>query len=438
MENVDAVSKLTKPSSDSEAVEAKPQLAHTARQMFEARIAKYNDPNNLEWEWEDLAATRWERHAFSAFLDLQTAEKKVASLLATIDQRDAEIESLRAAPSTLFVMGTCCKCNRLTATMKTRVGLLCAKDLHDNFDWVTLTEQDLIDRLPAPLSEDEMKSTVGEEKSPRCFLVEHPLPSGGTWIEVFTQEENARGYANDRETELHVMATVTPLYTRVAQPVDSQPAERASEETIRSLERAIRPQAEALAALWYGDGKATPPRSEASYRAELVDRIAGLGVKIALAAATQPAWQPSLDTGLIPCRHCGEHGSWRMEYGPLPGGGSDPIFWRVECSYCGICTLNHGTKEAAKAVWNNYFPAPSAQPEIEQCSYCREWYSKPVSLHHSDEECDLNVSEHSADAAPCPVCKYHWNQEVYEGQPHNQNCPNFAPTQPVSVEQEEE
>jgi hypothetical protein len=36
--------------------------------------------------------------------------------------------------------------------------------------------------------------------------------------------------------------------------------------------------------------------------------------------------------------------------------------------------------------------------EQEQCSYCKEWYPKPVSLYHTDEECDLNVNERSADA----------------------------------------
>lgn len=36
--------------------------------------------------------------------------------------------------------------------------------------------------------------------------------------------------------------------------------------------------------------------------------------------------------------------------------------------------------------------------EEEQCGYCKEWYPKPVSLYHTDEECDLNVNEHSAEA----------------------------------------
>lgn len=35
----------------------------------------------------------------------------------------------------------------------------------------------------------------------------------------------------------------------------------------------------------------------------------------------------------------------------------------------------------------------------EQCAYCKEWYPKPVSYHHTDDECDLNVSERSADVA---------------------------------------
>jgi len=36
----------------------------------------------------------------------------------------------------------------------------------------------------------------------------------------------------------------------------------------------------------------------------------------------------------------------------------------------------------------------------EKCTYCQEWYPKPCELYHTDEECDLNVNEHSASAAP--------------------------------------
>ena len=43
----------------------RPQLVHTARQMFETRLAKYNDPHNLEWDFDDIT-DKWERHAFSA------------------------------------------------------------------------------------------------------------------------------------------------------------------------------------------------------------------------------------------------------------------------------------------------------------------------------------------------------------------------------------
>lgn len=72
-----------------DAVEAirKPQLVHTARQMFETRLAKYNDPHNLEWDMDDMT-DKWERHAFSAFMDLQATE-------AERDQLQAEVDALR-------------------------------------------------------------------------------------------------------------------------------------------------------------------------------------------------------------------------------------------------------------------------------------------------------------------------------------------------------
>jgi len=31
--------------------------------------------------------------------------------------------------------------------------------------------------------------------------------------------------------------------------------------------------------------------------------------------------------------------------------------------------------------------------EQEQCSYCNQWYPKPVSLHHSEAECSDNVDK---------------------------------------------
>jgi hypothetical protein len=63
--------------------EKKPQLVHTARQMFETRLAKYNDPHNLEWDFDDIT-DKWERHAWSAFLDLQSTEAERDALLSEV------------------------------------------------------------------------------------------------------------------------------------------------------------------------------------------------------------------------------------------------------------------------------------------------------------------------------------------------------------------
>lgn len=45
------------------------QLVHSAYEMFLSRIAKYNDPYNEEWDWDDVA-DKWARHAYAAFRDL--------------------------------------------------------------------------------------------------------------------------------------------------------------------------------------------------------------------------------------------------------------------------------------------------------------------------------------------------------------------------------
>lgn len=60
------------------------QLVHTARQMFETRWAKYNDPHNEEWDFDDVT-DKWERHAWSAYLDLVAVEKERDTLLSIID-----------------------------------------------------------------------------------------------------------------------------------------------------------------------------------------------------------------------------------------------------------------------------------------------------------------------------------------------------------------
>lgn len=73
------------------------QLVHTARQMFETRWAKYNDPHNEDWDFDEVI-DKWERHAWSAFLDLVAVEKERDALLSTIDtlqQQDALVDEVR-------------------------------------------------------------------------------------------------------------------------------------------------------------------------------------------------------------------------------------------------------------------------------------------------------------------------------------------------------
>jgi predicted peroxiredoxin len=71
----------------------KPQLAHTARQMFETRLAKYNDPRNLEWDFDDIT-DKWERHAWSAFLDLQATEAERDALLSEVAQLKRWVQNI--------------------------------------------------------------------------------------------------------------------------------------------------------------------------------------------------------------------------------------------------------------------------------------------------------------------------------------------------------
>lgn len=80
------------PSSERKAL----QVVFSARQMFLARIAKYDDPRNEEWDWDDVT-DKWERHAFAAFRDLLTAESDLHAALSIIDAQTADAESVRAA-----------------------------------------------------------------------------------------------------------------------------------------------------------------------------------------------------------------------------------------------------------------------------------------------------------------------------------------------------
>lgn len=57
----------------------RPNLVYEARKMLLARWAKYSDPKNLDWDWEDVT-NRWERHAINAVLDLERAERRIKEL----------------------------------------------------------------------------------------------------------------------------------------------------------------------------------------------------------------------------------------------------------------------------------------------------------------------------------------------------------------------
>ena len=84
---------------------SEPRLTHSARQMFETRWAKYNDPQNEEWVFDDdmAHANKWERHAWSSYLDLKAAEAEAAdqkakqkSLATAVDELKAEIRQREA------------------------------------------------------------------------------------------------------------------------------------------------------------------------------------------------------------------------------------------------------------------------------------------------------------------------------------------------------
>lgn len=85
-----------KTMSDDAAVEAaireRPQLTHSVRQMFETRLAKYNDPRNFEWDMDDVT-DKWQRHAYSAYLDLVAVEKERDAALNTCDSLRERLET---------------------------------------------------------------------------------------------------------------------------------------------------------------------------------------------------------------------------------------------------------------------------------------------------------------------------------------------------------
>lgn len=58
--------------------------------MFETRWAKYNDPKNLEWDFGDIR-DKWERHAWSAYLDLVATEQERDALLARVQELEVAL-----------------------------------------------------------------------------------------------------------------------------------------------------------------------------------------------------------------------------------------------------------------------------------------------------------------------------------------------------------
>jgi hypothetical protein len=67
--------------------------------MFETRWARYGDPRNLVWEFDvDMNhASKWERHAWSAYLDL----------VATESERDLLLERVRVLEGALRPIVSC-------------------------------------------------------------------------------------------------------------------------------------------------------------------------------------------------------------------------------------------------------------------------------------------------------------------------------------------
>lgn len=79
-------------------------------------------------------------------------------------------------------------------------------------------------------------------------------------------------------------------------------------------------------------------------------------------------------------------------------------------------TTIRGKREliAAKAAWiMGWNEGRDSLSEQEQCSYCRQYYPKPVSLHHTTEECSKNQHPRQL-IGTCILCQ----SGVYSGEPH--------------------
>lgn len=71
----------------------RPQLNHSARKMIEARIAKYDDPHNEEWDLGDPHIHKWEHHAISIYRDLLAAEAEIERLSAHVKDLDHDVQA---------------------------------------------------------------------------------------------------------------------------------------------------------------------------------------------------------------------------------------------------------------------------------------------------------------------------------------------------------
>lgn len=135
----------------------KPQLVHSARQMFETRWAKYNDPRNLDSEFDaDMArAGKWERHAWSAYLDLVATEEERdaavnerSALQERVKRLEEALTPLVIRPTKMVENGPECDCPA--------EGHLCG--------WPALNYE--LDGARAALTEREVR-TDGEKRSTR-------------------------------------------------------------------------------------------------------------------------------------------------------------------------------------------------------------------------------------------------------------------------------
>jgi len=75
---------------------ARRQLLDNAKESMLARIAKYNDPNNDEYDWDDVR-DKWERHALAAVQDLAAVEAERDTARTELEAAQVRVEELEKA-----------------------------------------------------------------------------------------------------------------------------------------------------------------------------------------------------------------------------------------------------------------------------------------------------------------------------------------------------